>query len=191
MSKYNEFREYLAALKEVAQEATQGEWVWSVLAIPHSEIGASVQKCVDMSPGKEFYFLQTKDSEVNIAHYGNGPTSAANSRFASMTRPEVMLELIDVMENQANTITAQQQILNGLTEMLGVAEGDVDGLIGAVERLKKDAGRYRWLRGNGYFRNAGPRMDGNHAWCSHGAFIGEAPTVDQAIDKALAAGEAG
>lgn len=36
-----------------------------------------------------------------------------------------------------DTHETQQQILNGLVEMLGVAEGDVDGLVGEVERLKE------------------------------------------------------
>lgn len=56
------------------------------------------------------------------------------------------VELKRTILAQQDTIRTQQRVLNGLAEMLGVAEGDVDGLITRVERLKKDAERYQWLR---------------------------------------------
>lgn len=46
-------------------------------------------------------------------------------------------QVADELNRLYSTIAAQQQILNGLAEMLGVETGDVDGLIEAVERLKE------------------------------------------------------
>src|SRR5690554_1812669 len=46
-------------------------------------------------------------------------------------------QVADELNRLYNTIAAQQQILNDLAEMMGVAEGDVDELIDAVDRLKE------------------------------------------------------
>lgn len=103
-------QEYLDALKEAATEATQGNWTWGLLDIPLNEMGEHIQKCVDMSPGEEFFLLGNEDDSLTIAHFGNGPTSKANSKFVCMARPEVTLDMLE-------TIRCQQIVLSHIERL--------------------------------------------------------------------------
>ena len=63
--------------------------------------------------------------------------SNRDCKHGQLARSCSSCDLEQEVNEQAKTIAAQQRVLNGLAEMLGVAEGDLDGLIGAVERLKE------------------------------------------------------
>lgn len=67
-------------------------------------------------------------------------------------------------------------------------EGSADyhraALLKAVEELAADAARYRWLR-NG-FRAMSLDMGGKHTWVQRSSSMLRGPSVDEAIDAAIA-----
>ncbi len=90
-------------------------------------------------------------------------------------------EAVDILNNQASTIAAQQQVLDQIAAALGVETGDVDGIGREIERLQQDAARYRWLR-DGCSEKTG--LATNIAKNCYGF------EWDAKIDKVLAGGEA-
>ena len=108
------------------------------------------------------------------------------------------------------TIRCQQQVLDQIAQALGLEPDDVDGIgaaIGAlivdrdaavmqlrdernaaveIEGLKRDAARYRWIRSRDLGEYRAFQM-----LCDDEGYFHCEQDLDQAIDKALAAGEAG
>jgi hypothetical protein len=107
------------------------------------------------------------------------------------------IELKKTILAQQETIRCMTLVLDGIAKMLGVETGDVDGLAWKIEQLqakdaeieqcRKDAARYQWLKSR-HFKIWSPDMGGNHVWSGIGRPIGTGPTLDAAIDKALAGG---
>ena len=98
-------------------------------------------------------------------------------------------EIVNTLNNQVETVRCQQLVLDQIAQALGLETGDVDGIGREIERLKKDAERYRWLRdesGDGV-GEACEIYDINYEIQG----LKQGPELDEAIDKALAAGEAG
>ena len=54
-----------------------------------------------------------------------------------------------------------------------------------LEALRKDAERYRWMRND--FGVMGANIDGQHSWAYRRNFSLRGPTLDAAIDRAVAA----
>lgn len=116
-------------------------------------------------------------------------------KHGQLARSCNICDLEQEVNEKAKTIAAQQQILTDLAEILGVEAGDVDGLITRVERVRKDAERYQWLKDKRVFRVFSADMSGRHTFAIVGRPIGSGRNIDEAIDaeidKALAGGEAG
>jgi hypothetical protein len=89
----------------MATEHTPGPWELCYLDTPKSEIGAYVQKCVDVGPNDRFFFLTAKRSDgvaVDVAHLGNGPTSEVNARLIAAA-PELLEALQEFVMSRGTT----------------------------------------------------------------------------------------
>ena len=83
----------------------------------------------------------------------------------------------------------RDKTLNDIAKALGLETDDVDGIGAAIEGLKRDAARYRFLRNQVGYTKHGPSLPCGHV--SADRRIEMAAETDTNIDKALAAGEAG
>lgn len=62
----------------------------------------------------------------------------------------------------------------------------VRSLAERLEKAEKDAARYQHLERQGHFRAMSIDMGGNHSWTGIGRHIGKGPTIEEAIDAAIA-----
>lgn len=92
---------------------TDGNWELCYLDTPLSQVGAYVQKCVEVSGGDKYQFIRAVRPDgvpVDVAHYGNGPTSNINGHWATVTRPEnirVLLSAISAHEAEVGRLRAE------------------------------------------------------------------------------------
>lgn len=76
---------------------TDGNWELCYLDTPLEQVGAYVQKCVEVSGGDKYHFIRGIRPDgvpIDVAHYGNGPTSNINGHWATVTRPENIRQLL-------------------------------------------------------------------------------------------------
>jgi hypothetical protein len=90
------------ALRNVlAAQPTAGNYELCYLDTPLSEVGAYVQKCVDVSGGDKFQLikaLRADGVQVDVAHYGNGPTSNVNGAWACAASPDNIRKVLDALD---------------------------------------------------------------------------------------------
>lgn len=90
-------RAAISAAKERAAKATP-DWRGAIMEIDGraptpEEIGTYITNSIKRRDCPDFHFVWTEkpDGEADIAHFGNGPTSAANMEFAIAARTDVPL----------------------------------------------------------------------------------------------------
>lgn len=90
----------LAALRDVAIAATQGEWKWGATPCPDKKKAMELFEAnVDATKTVNEYFFEVfLDDGRRTAVVGNGPTSEANSRFIATFGPRTALQLLDKIE---------------------------------------------------------------------------------------------
>lgn len=96
----SELNDVLAALREVARSATQGQWHYGATPCPDKAKAMELfEENLDAtkSPDGSFYEMFLDDGR-RTAVVGNGPTSEANSRFIATFSPNTVLQLLDKIE---------------------------------------------------------------------------------------------
>ena len=132
-------------LKQAALNAPKGKWEHFVLDKPLRDVPAYVEKCIDASPGKDFYFVMgqhPQGGEADICHVGNGPSAAALSAYIAAANPAVilaLLECVDALRLYKNWLVAEKG--HGGTsfwdrvEMCREAESATDAALQKLEAL--------------------------------------------------------
>lgn len=70
-------------MEAIGMTHTQGKLEFFILDEPLDEIPAYVERCIQASGGKDFYFVSGKHSDggvIDVCHVGNGPSGEANAR---------------------------------------------------------------------------------------------------------------
>jgi hypothetical protein len=90
----------LAALREIAMAATQGEWKYGATPCPDKTKAMELFEAnVDATKTPNEYFFEVfLDDGRRTAVVGNGPTSEANSRFIAAFGPQTALQLLNIIE---------------------------------------------------------------------------------------------
>ena len=105
----------------IAAGPTPGPMEICSLNTPLEKSGEYVQECVNVSGGPDFFFVRGERADgvpVDVAHFGNGPTSNVNGHWLATASPDRITRVLDALEaSQAE-----------------------------CARLRADAERYRWLR---------------------------------------------
>lgn len=90
----------LAAFREVARAATQGQWKYGATPCPDKAKAMELFEA-NLDATKlphDFFFEVFLDDGRRTAVVGNGPTSEANSRFIATFGPHTVLQLLDKIE---------------------------------------------------------------------------------------------
>lgn len=88
-------------LKHAALKAPKGKWEHFVLDKPLRDVPAYVEKCIDASPGQDFYFVlgqHPEGGEADICHVGNGPSAEALATYIASANPSVILALLECVD---------------------------------------------------------------------------------------------
>ena len=88
-------------LKQDALKAPKGKWEHFVLDKPLRDVPAYVEKCIDASPGQDFYFVlgqHPEGGEADICHVGNGPSAEAIATYIAAANPSVILTLLECVD---------------------------------------------------------------------------------------------
>ena len=90
----------LAALREVAKAATQGQWKYGATPCPDKAKAMELfEENLDATKVTDEYFFEVfLDDGRRTAVVGNGQTSEANSRFIATFGPQTALQLLDKIE---------------------------------------------------------------------------------------------
>jgi hypothetical protein len=141
------------ALRNVlAAQPTAGNYELCYLDTPLSEVGAYVQKCVDVSGGDKFQLikaLRADGVQVDVAHYGNGPTSNVNGAWACAASPDNIRKVLDALRAvQANFDSLQPPAGQQDSDHLP----DAGNMIRRGQQDRGEAKKYRdllveWLEG--------------------------------------------
>ncbi|MFV3416117.1 ead/Ea22-like family protein [Pseudomonas sp. NY15436] len=151
----------LTKLKELAERATPGPWsaVW--------------EEGDDTAWPNLFPIIQADGGETVIGNegfYSDLEQDKANAKFIAAANPQAILGLIERLDK------AEHHWANENSNNMA--------LIAEVERLRKDAERYRWLRSKEAECNVEIPMDDGRGWVLPG-YLDE---LDAAIDAALEGG---
>ena len=90
----------LAAFREVALAATQGEWMYGATPCPSKEKAMELFEAnldATKTPDEFFFEVFLADGR-RTAVVGNGPTSDENSKFIATFGPQTVLQLLDKIE---------------------------------------------------------------------------------------------
>jgi len=113
-----------AIRQALAAAPTDGNWELCYLDTPLQEIGAYVQKCVEASGGDKYHFIRAVREDgvpVDIAHYGNGPTSNVNGHWACVTRPAAIRAVLAEFDAQLAAERAEVERLREALEEIALA----------------------------------------------------------------------
>lgn len=91
---------------------TADDYELCFLAAPKDEIGKYVQACVDVSGGANYYFVRAVSGgvAVDVAHYGNGPTSNVNGNWACVASPKNIRALLAAHDAEIAALKAAQPV---------------------------------------------------------------------------------
>jgi len=111
-------RAELDRAKELEAAATPGPWVMGRhQALSKDEMIAYVINCIEVSPVQDqFYLIGKDDWSVDIAHTGNGATSANNAAFISKARtlvPALVAEVERLRRALAESLVMIDKLSDG------------------------------------------------------------------------------
>lgn len=162
---------------------------------------AELRRLCEDAPHGEFE-LQTGCSWRRIGMKGDGdilrPVIHQHDGWPDLCAADGMLEfiagctpakvqaLLDECDRKDSLLEEYKRGGRCALELLEDTESERDAALAELEACRKDAERYRFLKGQGHFRAMSIDMGGNHSWTGMGRNVGKGPTVDDAIDAAMA-----